>query len=172
MNILTNDPSFTAWGWAIIDEANNVIDFDCIKTAPDYAKKRIRKSDDRVRRTEEIISRLYNLVDEFKVELIITELPHGSQNAQAAVMIGIVIGILTTVAYSRNIPFEYYSEADAKKAVLGKKAATKEDMIEAIDKLYDVDWTGIKYKDEAVADAIAIHYVATKESQLLKMMKR
>jgi Holliday junction resolvasome RuvABC endonuclease subunit len=172
MNVLTNDPSFTAWGWAIIDEVDNVIDSGCIKTAPDYAKKRIRKSDDRIRRTEEIIDRLYNLVDVYKVELILTELPHGSQNAQAAVMIGIVTGILATLAFSRGIPIEYYSEADSKKAVLGKKAATKDDMIEAIDRLYEVDWTRTKYIDEAVADAIAIHYVASKQSQMLKMLKK
>lgn len=172
MNVLTNDPSFTAWGWAIVDEADLVIDSGCIKTAPESKKKRIRKSDDRINRAEWIIDALYNLIDEYKVELILTELPHGSQNAQAAIMIGMVAGIITTIAKSRDIPIEYYSEADSKKAVLGKRAATKEDMIEAIDKLYDVDWTKIKYIDEAVADALAIHYVAKHQSQLLKMLKR
>ena len=172
MNILTNDPSFTAWGWAIVDEADNVIDQGCIKTTPDIKKKRIRKSDDRIRRSEEIISRLYNLVDAYKVELILSEIPHGSQNSQAAVMIGIVIGILTTLSFSRNIPLETYSEQDAKRALLGKKAATKDDVIEAISKLYEVDWTNTKYIDESIADALAIHNVALQQSQLLKMMKR
>jgi len=173
MNILTNDPSFTAWGWAIVDEDDDVVDSGCIKTAPDYKKKRIRKSDDRIQRAEWIISHLYNLVDEHKVELILAELPHGSQNAQAAIMIGMVAGILATLAFSRDIPIEYYSEQDAKKALLGKKAATKDDIIEAVGKLYDtVAWTGIKYVDEAVADALAIHNVANQQSQLLKMMKR
>lgn len=170
MNVLTNDPSFTAWGWAIVDEVNNVIDSGCIKTAPENKKMRIRKSDDRIRRTEEIIDRLYNLVDEYKVELILTEIPHGSQNASAAVMMGIVIGIITTIAFSRNIPLETYSEQDAKKMLLGKKAATKEDVIEAIDRIYEVDWTKTKYIDESVADSLAIHNVARHQSQLLKML--
>ena len=172
MNILTNDPSFTAWGWAIIDEADQVIDSGCIKTAPEAKKKRIRKSDDRINRAGYIIDHLYNLVDAYKVELILTEMPHGSQNAQAAVMIGIVIGIITTLGFSRDIPVETYSEQDAKKSLLGKKAATKEDIIEAIDRIYEMDWTGIKYIDEAVADAMAVYHVAQQQSQLLKMMRR
>ena len=170
--ILTNDPSFTAWGWAIVNEVGDVVDAGCIKTAPDYKKKRIRKSDDRVQRAREIISRLYNLVDEYKVDLILTELPHGSQNAQAAVMIGIVTGILATLSYSRDIPIEYYSEQDSKKALLGKKAATKEEMIKAIDKQYEVAWTKVGYADEAIADALAIHYVASQQSEILKMLRK
>lgn len=172
MNILTNDPSFTAWGWAIVDEVGNVVDSGCIKTAPETKKKRIRKSDDRINRMEWIIDILYNLIDEYNVEFILFEAVHGSQNAQAAIMMGAVTGIIVTIAKSRDIPFESYSEQDAKKTLLGKKAATKEDIIEAIDRIYEVDWTRIKYIDEAVADALAIHNVATKQSQLLKAMKR
>jgi Holliday junction resolvasome RuvABC endonuclease subunit len=87
-------------------------------------------------------------------------------------MIGIVAGLLVGIAESLSLPIEWYSEQDSKKAVLGKKAATKEDMIEAIDKLYDVDWRSIKYIDEAVADALAVHYVATQQSPTLKFIKR
>jgi len=41
-----------------------------------------------------------------------------------------------------------------------------------MDKLYDVPWDNVKYKDEAVADALAIHNVASKESSTLKLMRR
>jgi len=45
-------------------------------------------------------------------------------------------------------------------------------MIEAIDRLYEVEWKKVKYYDEAVADALAVHYVASKQSQVLKMMRQ
>ncbi len=169
--VLTNDPSFTGWGWAVL-EKDFICSSGCIKTAPEHKKKRIRVSDDRVRRAAEITQELINIIKGYNVQMILSELPHGSQNAQAAVMIGMVTGIIVAIAECLNIPVEFYSEQDAKKAVLGRKAATKEDMVNAISTLYDVNWTDTKYIDEAVADALAIHYVATKQSQLLKMMGR
>jgi Holliday junction resolvasome RuvABC endonuclease subunit len=171
--ILTNDPSFRAWGWAILNNKNEVITSGCIKTEPEQKKRRIRTSDDRYRRTVEIVQRLQDLIKMHNVNYILSEAPHGSQNASAAVMIGIVTGITTTISECMNVPIEYYSEQDAKKMVLGKKAATKDDMVKAIHKLYpDLVWRNIKYIDEAIADALAIHYVATKQSQLLKMMRQ
>ena len=173
MNILTNDPSFTAWGWAVIKmEDKTILDTGCIKTAPEQKKRRIRASDDRTRRTKEIVQALLQLITRYDIKFILSEAPHGSQNAQAAIMIGMVAGITTAIAECMDIPIEFYSEQDSKKAVLGKKAATKEDMIEAIDKLYEVEWTGTKYIDEAVADALAIYYVAIKQSELLKILRK
>lgn len=170
--VLTNDPSFTAWGWAILSGSGKVYKTGCIKTAPEQKKRRIRTSDDRTRRTIEIVQVLIKLIKDYDIQFILSEAPHGSQNAQAAVMIGIVTGVTTTIAECFNIPIEYYSEQDSKKCVLNKRSATKEEMISAISKLYDVPWTGVSYKDEAVADALAVHYVASKQSQLLKMIKR
>jgi Holliday junction resolvasome RuvABC endonuclease subunit len=66
---------------------------------------------------------------------------------------------------------ESYSEQDSKKCLLGKKAATKQETIEAIKKLYDVPFTGKKNHDEAVADAIAVFHVASKQSGVLKFLK-
>jgi len=173
MNILTNDPSFTAWGWAVVSSAYNKIrETGCIKTAPEQNKRRIRASDDRTRRAADIVQELLRIIRKYDIKMIISEAPHGSQNAQAAIMIGMVAGITTAISECLDIPIEYYAEADSKKAILGKRAATKSDMIEAIDKLYEVDWKSIKYIDEAVADALAVHYVATKQSQMLKMMKK
>jgi len=170
--ILTNDPSFTAWGWAIVTPAGEVLARGCIKTAPEHKKTRIRVSDDRSRRAGEITRFLLDLIKEWNVGLILSELPHGSQNASAAVMIGIVIGITVGLNVCLDIPTEWYSEQDSKKAVLGKKAATKEDMIEAIDRLYEMDWFKIKYADEAIADAMAVFHVAKQQSQMIKMMNR
>lgn len=171
-NILACDPSITAWGWAIINEHNNIIARGCIKTEPSYKKNRIRVSDDRTNRAGYIAEILITLIEEYNIKIILTEMPHGSQNAKASVMIGIVIGFFACLNKTMDIPIEYYSEQDSKKALLGRKDGSKQDVINAVDKIYDVPWTGTKYIDEAVADSIAVHYVATKQSQILKMIRR
>jgi len=170
--VLANDPSLTAWGWSIVMPDGEVKQTGCIKTTPEHKKKRIRKGDDTTRRISEINHILISIIKKWNVGLIISELPHGSQNAPAAVLIGVVTGVAHTLSDTLNIPIEWYSEQDAKKACVGKKAVTKEDMIKAISLLYKMPWTEIKYIDEAVADSMAIFHVANQQSELLKMMKR
>ena len=170
LTILTNDPSFTAWGWAVIRDGT-VINVGCIKTSPENKKKRIRKSDDTIRRIQEINTELLRVIRKYHINYILSEAPHGSQNASAAVMIGVVTGIAQTISDALNIPIEFYSEEDSKKCVLNKRSATKKEMILAINKLYCVPWFDIGYKDEAVADAVAIFHTAMKFSNVLKMME-
>jgi Holliday junction resolvasome RuvABC endonuclease subunit len=86
-------------------------------------------------------------------------------------MMGITSAVPQALGDALNIPVEWYSEGDAKKALLNKRSAAKQEIIDAIGELYQVDWTGVKYRDEAIADALAIHYVAQLNSQAIKMMK-
>jgi Holliday junction resolvasome RuvABC endonuclease subunit len=172
IRILTNDPSFTAWGWAVIDMKGEVIKVGCIKTEPESAKRRIRKGDDTVRRIGEINDVLLSVIGEYNIQILLCELPHGSQNAQAAVMIGAVTGITQTLADCKGLPIDWYSEQDAKKHLLHKKSAVKKEIIDAISQIYKVPWKGVKYHDEAVADAMAIYHVAKSQSPLLKMNLR
>ena len=169
--ILTNDPSITAWGWAVMKPDGEVLACGCIKTAPEQKKRRIRKSDDTARRANEVIRKLINIIQTYNVKYILSESPHGSQNASAAVMIGLVMGIVCAMAECLVLPLELYSEGDSKKCTLGKLSASKGEMIERINELYDVPFTGTKYIDEAIADAISIFNVASKESPTIKMMR-
>lgn len=169
--VLTNDPSLTAWGWAVVDGAGRVLQSGCIKTTPEQKKRRIRKGDDNMRRINEINVMLKKIVEGYKVNYILAELPHGSQNASAARMIGTVGGMLQTISDWTDIAIEWYSEGDAKKAAVGKLSATKAEMITMMSNYYAGWRTGIKYKDEAIADALAIHNVAMDQSHVLKFLK-
>ena len=170
--ILTNDPSITAWGWAVLDRHGKVLDCGCIKTSPEQKKRRIRKGDDTVRRASVVIQELLRVIRKWNVTYLLSELPHGSQNAQAAVMIGMVIGIIQCLADTLDMSIEFYSEGDSKKCALGKLSAVKNEMIVAMDKIYDVPWRKIKYIDEAIADSLGVHNVAMKQSSTLKFVKR
>lgn len=169
--ILCCDPSFTAWGVAVL-ENHTVIAVGCLKTAPEAKKRRIRQGDDLVRRTSELIAELIKIISKWHVEFIVAELPHGSQNARGAVMIGIVTGILQTLSMSNNIPIEWYSEGDAKKALLGRISASKAEVIQAVEGTFDTVITGPKYAREAIADALAIYNVAHRDSPTLKILTR
>ena len=170
-NVLTNDPSMTAWGWAVVDIKGIVQDSGCIKTKTEGKKRRIRKSDETTQRASEIINELLRIIRTYDIKFILSESPHGSQNASAAVMIGMVAGIIQTIADTLEIGVEWYSEQDSKKCLLGKISATKQETIDAIHTKYDNWRTGTKYIDEAIADALSIHYTATKQSSTLKLMK-
>jgi len=76
------------------------------------------------------------------------------------------------MADCKGLPIDWYGESDAKKHLLNKRSATKEETIKAISKIYNIPWTGVKYKDEAIADAMAIYHVAKSQSPLLKMNLR
>jgi len=169
--VLACDPSFTAWGWAILRN-HTVIDSGCIKTSPEAKKRKIRQGDDRVRRTSEIVQTLMKIVEKYKVDFIVSELPHYSQNAKSAIMIGVVMGILQTMSDVGHIPIEWYSENDAKKALLGRNSASKAQVIAAVNQAFETTLTGPKYVQEAVADSLAIYNVATLQSQTLKILLR
>ena len=170
--ILTNDPSMTAWGWGILTFSVEIIELGCIKTKTEGKKRRIRKGDETTARISEINKILLELIRKYNVTYILSELPHGSQNAAAAVMIGVVAGIAQTIADTLDIGIEWFSEGDSKKCLLGKISATKQETIDAIDQIYAVPWTNIKWRDEAIADALSIHYCATKQSSSLKLLKQ
>lgn len=170
--ILTNDPSMTAWGWAVVDPVGyTVIDCGTIKTEPGGKKLRIRKGDDRMRRVSEINAVLLKVIKQYNIGFIFSELPHGSQSASAAVMIGIVAGIIQTISDCLGIGVEWYSEGDAKRCVSGKRSVAKDEMVQIISKLYDVPWRGVKWHDQGVADALAVFHVARQQSNVLKLWR-
>lgn len=170
--VLTNDPSLTAWGWAVINENGIVLEAGCIKTESQTTKMRIRAGDDRTRRIGQILNVLVPVIREHKIDYILSELPHGSQNYNAAVMVGMVPGIIETLSACFDVAVEWFSESDSKKCILGRGEFSKQDMVKAIHKVFpEYAFSGIKYKDEAIADALAIYHTASKNSSTLKIFK-
>jgi Holliday junction resolvasome RuvABC endonuclease subunit len=169
--VLACDPSSTAWGWAVFQNHAR-IDSGCIKTKPEAKKRRIRQTDDFSRRVNEIAMALMEIIVEHKIEFILTEIPHGAQNYKGALMIGMVIGVLQTTSVWSGISMEEYSEADAKKALLGRISASKAEVIAAVEENYEDRLRGPKYMREAVADAMAIYNVAQMHSPTLKILLR
>jgi Holliday junction resolvasome RuvABC endonuclease subunit len=168
--ILCNDPSVRAWGYSVLNGGGRILTTGCIKTESGGKKMRIRKGDDNTRRVQEINLKLLEVIRKWNVNYLVSELPHGSQSAAAAATIGMCIGIMQSKSDDLGIGLEWYSEGDSKKAALGKQKAEKKEMIRRMSQLYPQGWlSGVQYIDEAVADSLAIHHVACKESSTLKL---
>lgn len=169
MIILSCDPSLTAWGYSIYDtSANRVIGYGVIQTSPEDKKRKIRKGDDRIRRITVIANRLLEIIKQYQVNYIVSELPHGSQSAVVAVMIGLVTGVLQTLGITKGIPVEWYYESDCKAMVHGRKDVTKEENKIKMFDHYHLILTKVKYVDEAVADSLAVLYTAQKQSEIIQ----
>jgi Holliday junction resolvasome RuvABC endonuclease subunit len=171
LTVLSNDPSLTAWGYSVIND-DGIKEVGCIKTKPEYKKRRIGKGDDTTRRVTDIVSILLDVINIHEVNFILSELPHGSQNSSAAQMIGITVGIVQTMSECLNIPVLWFFEGDAKKSLIGKTSCTKQQIIDAVDRKFKVEWTGVKYKDEAIADSISVYNAALRYSEIIQMFHK
>jgi Holliday junction resolvasome RuvABC endonuclease subunit len=181
LKILAIDPSIRGWGWAVVEGRGNVLDYGCVRTEKLAGKvKNLRAGDDFARRVFEISSVLKDVIDEFHVDYMVSELPHGSQSFNSAKMVGMVPGQLVTASVFSDIPLEWFSEADSKRNLLRKTEASKLETINAIVQLYDVPckgkskpkapFSGFEYIDQAVADALSVHYCAIKTSPTIKYL--
>jgi Holliday junction resolvasome RuvABC endonuclease subunit len=165
--ILACDPSLTAFGWVVM-EGQNIVESGCIKTTPTNKKQNIRKGDDRCRRITEINSVLIDLIKKHDIKYIVSEQPHGSQSAVSAIMIGVVLGIVQTIADCYGIGVEWYSEGDCKENLLGKRSAGKDETITVVKRYYRYRISGYKYIDEAVCDALAVYHYGMRFSSVVK----
>jgi Holliday junction resolvasome RuvABC endonuclease subunit len=169
-NILSFDPSITEFGLAIIN-SDTIIDAECIKTNPGHSEHNITKSRDKARRASKIVKRILDVLCHHRIKTIVSELPQGSQSAPAADCLGMARSIVQTIAdcYSKQII--WVKQHDSKMTMVGKSDAEKHEMIDAVDnsdinfpELGDpkdgAPWTGIKYRDEAIADAVAVYITA------------
>lgn len=163
------DPSLSATGYAIF-YGNKIKKVGCIKTESEWKMRKTSKGVDRLRRLTYINSIIVDIMQRYNISFVASELPHGSQSAAAAVSLGLITGNIKGICDALDIPIEWYGEWMSKKAVLGKFEGTKEEMIKSIDAIYNVHWQKAKYKNEAIADAIAIRHTALCMSPILKYL--
>lgn len=168
-NILACDPSLAAWGYAVIDLEGNILDADCIKTKKENKKRGIFKGDDNVRRIDELLDVFMQIIENYHINYIVSELQHGSQNSSAAIGIGATTAILQTISRCNKIGIEWFYERDIKKFLFNRESVTKTEMIEKIKTKLNVNWCNIKYKNEAIADALGIYLTALDKSSALKL---
>lgn len=102
-----------------------------------------------------IYDELSRLIKTYSPDQISIETAFYGKNVQSAMKIGYVRGIALLAAVHNNIPAGEYSPREIKKSVVGKGAASKEQVQYMIKKLLHIKKTNMKF-DETDALAAAI----------------
>jgi len=157
------DPAFSNFGIAVAEITLptfdiNITGLSLLKTTKQSGKL-VRVSSDDLRRGKEIYEFFKSKCG--TASLVFSEIPSGSQSAIASKGLGIALGILT----SCPVPIIEVTALEVKKAAVGKKNATKQEMIDwATSKYPKADWltkkrngkTTFTNDNEHLADAIAV----------------
>jgi Holliday junction resolvasome RuvABC endonuclease subunit len=133
--LLALDVGFKNMGWVLIDKG--VIKNCGVITTEKSKNKQCRVADDRAWRSAELATKLDDLLRDQFVDGIVAEAPSGgAQNARAMAMMNMGLAIVSCVAALREVPIEWSTPQEGKKAMCGKNNASKEEMMQAARDLY------------------------------------
>ena len=149
MIILGIDPGTRITGYGIISIKNNSF----IKIA---CGSILLKAENSIPQRLEVIYREINkLVKKYKPDEFAIETAFYGKNVQSAMKIGYARGVAILCAVHNNIPAGEYSPREVKKSVVGRGAASKEQVSFMVKTLLNVKHEKIK-TDESDALAIAL----------------
>jgi len=174
ISVLAIDPAMRNWGLAAlwVDSDSLVITVESLKLVQTEAQagKTVRKSSDDLRRAYEAYRAAREMTS--GCHLIMAEVPSGSQSSRASLGAGMSIGLLAALSMIR--PLIQVSPLEAKKAVTGRKNASKDEMIEwATAKYPNAKWLTAKTNgvtrftdaNEHLADALAIAHAGVQTAE-------
>ena len=173
--VLALDISLVSTGWVVVDAAAQpepLLAHGCIKTAPDR-QNRLKGVDD-ITRVSGMVSQLNSIIAEHRPSLIVGELPYGSQSASSCKAQGICLGVFAALRVYHAIPCQWVTPQSSKKAVCGRKDASKEAVQAVVLQVWpDIAMLGGKptadSKLEHIADALAA-IVSARDSDLYRMV--
>jgi crossover junction endodeoxyribonuclease RuvC len=181
IRIMAVDPAFRFTGWVLIELMENgerLQAVGLIKTEKSDKKRKILVCDDNHRRSSEIATALHTAMVGFNPHVVCAESLVGSRNASSAVQQGMGWGVLSAVVTVNGIPILQNTPQGVKKSLCGSKAATKEEIEDAVVKRYPEARTIVESAinppsvREHVYDAIAvaISCLGASEIQTLRRM--
>lgn len=132
--LISLDIAFKNIGWTVWDKKKPVA-AGVIQTEK-TTKKSTRVCDDNAYRCSLAATELKSIIREWNIDGIIGESPTGSQSAAASKSAGLAIGLIATTACLLNLPIEFCTPDSVKKAVCGKKNASKDEIMDKIIDLY------------------------------------
>ena len=172
IKILAIDPAIRNLGLARMQfdpgtSQLTVVDIMLVTTESESGKT-VRKNSDDLRRARLLQDAIkYYSKD---MDIVMAEVPVGTQSARGAMSNGICIGLIAAI----NKPIIEVTPSEAKMASIGRKTASKEEIIDWAFRVNpDLDWKirwskGVKrltHANEHMADAIAIGHAGIKTSE-------
>lgn len=178
--LLGMDPSFSNWGLALAEYTPggplSIEELACV--SPKAVKQR------GVRRNSLDLDRCSMLAQSVLpatrcVDVVLVEVPVGSQSSRAAVSYGVCLGILG--ALSKHLPVIQLTPAEVKRALTGNAEATKDEMIDAaVLRHPEAPWPRRRVKGELIvikksaehmADAVGAIQAGLAHPELLNYLK-
>jgi crossover junction endodeoxyribonuclease RuvC len=173
MSILGIDPGFSSLGWAIVEQDKlGLLAKFCgvIHTEKTSKKVQLRSSEDNIRRAQQIYEELNLLFQAYEINLICTETMSWPRNAGVVAKMGIVWGVIASVAQLHRVPMIQASPMEIKRAVTGNGKAGKDHMIATIRyKFPELNMPPQATLQEHAADAVGA-VIACQTSQLFKVI--
>lgn len=173
--VLGVDPGLAFFGWSFVRLMSNEVEsLGVIRTEKSDAKRKVLASDDNLRRARDLAVALHGLCSTRKVVAICAESMSYPRNASTVAMIGIAWGVIAKLSADLDVPVVQESPQGVKKALCGKRDASKEEVEDAVLGLYP-ESGGLLGKlprsihNHAFDSLAAI--VACKDSEVLRMAR-
>lgn len=150
--ILSLDIGFANTGYSVFKD-NNLVDYGVISTPKTNEKYTMN---DYSIRCINLFKKLSELVIQHNIQIVVGEMPSGgSQSNKASVQMGMAAATVSSVVASHNLKYYWCTPQQVKFAATGKRSATKDEIIENISKLYNIQ--GKKNQLEHICDSISAY---------------
>jgi Holliday junction resolvasome RuvABC endonuclease subunit len=176
--ILGLDPGLANLGWAVfelLEHSDRVVEVGVFRTEKSHVKRHMLASDDNVRRARESASKLIDILNRYTVMAICAESMSFPRSASAAAKMAMCWGSVATLSEQKNLSVIQASPQEVKKIVCGSKAASKEDVEEAVKRRYpDVESmlgnVSASYREHAY-DAVAVVMASMQLSEVIRAIR-
>lgn len=169
------DPGFAAVGLSAVElspSSEKLMRCWVFRTEPSEKKREVRASEDSARRTRELAEVYERAIGVYRPTVICAETMSWPRNAGAVAKVALSWGALCAVLQRHNLPLVQASPQEVKKALCGRKDASKEDVALAIEQRFpNVEWPKVKGLIEHAADATAV-VVACLNSEVIRLARR
>lgn len=138
-HVLGIDPGFASIGWSVVRIAatgEHLVDLGVIRTEKSAAKRNVRASEDNLERAKEIALEIQDLIGKYRIQLVCAETMSYPRNSSAAAKMAMCWGVMAAIAQQHKIPIAQATPQEVKKAVTGRKDASKEEVQEAVRGLF------------------------------------
>ena len=139
---------------------------------PSDRKQAVRAADDLARRARELAVVLSSVLEQHRPIAIAIEAPSWPRNAGSAAKMGAAFGVVFALAQRFDLPLVQASPMDVKKAVTGRKTASKDEVVLAVETRFPaITWPPQTGLWEHAADAVGV-VLACLDSEPLRMARR
>ncbi len=157
----------------IKDAAGNarIVEYAFCHTERSDKKARWRHSDDRARRCAEGFRFISGLIRAHGANRVMAELPTGgAPNSAAATDLASAATMLVCAIEANECAFEYFDPKEVKLATVGKRTATKKEMMAAVAAMYPgiLEAYPFQKQREHVSDAVGV-WLAGRNSSLARL---